>query len=252
MTATVRPYGDTTGDGRVQVSFTLPVDDDARGQAAAVALAEQMGLHPVFVAHQAPVTPGYTFFVVYGAVVHEVDLDALEVPERDWELLTPPEVDQVVRRILKRRCVVLGANIETDAHTVGLDAILSLKGFAGDKGLEHYREFEVHNLGAQVDSEELVALARERRADVLLVSQVVTEKDAHRHHLGRLVELLEQAGVRDQLIVVAGGPRLNPTLAVELGLDGVFGRGTVPSDVASFLAHELERRAGADTDEELP
>ena len=25
LTGIVRPYGDTTGDGRVQVSFTLPV-----------------------------------------------------------------------------------------------------------------------------------------------------------------------------------------------------------------------------------
>ena len=242
----VKPYGDTTGDGRVQVSFTLPVDDDPRGEAAALDLADQMGLHPAFVAHQAEVAPGYTFFVVYGAVVHEVDLDALDVPERPWARLTPPEVDQVVRRVLRRRCVLLGANIETDAHTVGLDAILNVKGFAGDKGLEHYREFEVHNLGAQVGSEELVRLAAERDADALLVSQVVTEKDAHRHHLGRLVRLLVEAGLREHLIVVAGGPRLTPDLADELGLDAVFGRGTVPSDVASYLAHELTRRHGSE------
>ena len=31
----VRPYGDTTGDGMVQMSFTLPVPHDARAEGAA-------------------------------------------------------------------------------------------------------------------------------------------------------------------------------------------------------------------------
>ena len=240
----IKPYGDTTGDGRVQVSFTLPLPAGPVADAAAVDLAEKMGLHPAFVAHQQEMTPGYTFFVVYGAVLHEVDVSQLTIEDVAWEKLTPKEVDQIIRSVLKRKCVVLGANIETDAHTVGLDAILSIKGFAGEKGLEYYREFEVHNLGAQVDSRDLVRLARERRADALLVSQVVTEKDAHRHQLGRLVTLLEEEGIRNDVIVVAGGPRLTPALAGELGLDAVFGRGTMPSDVASFLAHALAQRHG--------
>lgn len=245
MSRIVAPYGDTTADGRIQVSFTLPVEQGARGEAAAVALAEAMGMHGILVAHQEQMTPGYTFFVVYGASCHTVDLDALEVPERGYERLTPPEVDQVVRATLKRRAVVLGANIETDAHTVGLDAILNMKGFAGDKGLEYYRELEVHNLGAQVDSERLVELARQEAADIILISQVVTEKDAHKHQLGRFVGLLTDAGLRERTIVVAGGPRMQAAMAPELGLDAVFGKGTLPSDVASYLAHELARRAGA-------
>ena len=32
----VRPYGDTTGDGMVQLSFTLPVPHDKRAEGAAV------------------------------------------------------------------------------------------------------------------------------------------------------------------------------------------------------------------------
>src|SRR5947208_15216802 len=56
----------------------------------------------------------------------------------------------------------------------------NLKGFAGEKGLEYYREMTVVNLGAQVTVPELVARARAERADAVLVSQVVTQKDAHR------------------------------------------------------------------------
>ena len=40
----LRPYGDTMNDGKVQTSFTLPVKDDDKGAAAAVMLAQKMGL----------------------------------------------------------------------------------------------------------------------------------------------------------------------------------------------------------------
>ncbi len=50
----------------------------------------------------------------------------------------------------------MGACIGTDAHTVGIDAILNIKGFAGEKGLEYYREVKVVNLGAQVSVPQLV------------------------------------------------------------------------------------------------
>ena len=40
----VRPYGDTTGDGMVQMSFTLPLPHDKRAEGAALQLAKKMGL----------------------------------------------------------------------------------------------------------------------------------------------------------------------------------------------------------------
>ena len=74
----------------------------------------------------------------------------VEVVERDYALLTPKEVNAAIKRALRRRMVVVGGCIGTDAHTVGIDAILNIKGFAGEKGLEYYRELKVVNLGAQV------------------------------------------------------------------------------------------------------
>jgi beta-lysine 5,6-aminomutase beta subunit len=38
---------------------------------------------------------------------------------------------------------------------------------------------------------------------------------------------------------VVGGPRFDPAMAGELGVDRVFGRGTTPREVASYLAHAL-------------
>src|SRR2546430_16036835 len=70
----VRPYGDTTGDGMVQLSFTLPVPADKRAEGAALQLAGKMGMDPAMVVHSRPMGDGYTFFVVYGRVRHLVDL----------------------------------------------------------------------------------------------------------------------------------------------------------------------------------
>ena len=64
----IRPYGDATGDGLVQVSFTLPIAHDKRAEGAALQLAAKMGLEPAMVVHAKQMGPHFTFFVVYGTV----------------------------------------------------------------------------------------------------------------------------------------------------------------------------------------
>jgi hypothetical protein len=58
-----------------------------------------------------------------------------------------------------------------------------------------YHALEVRNLGAQVDNERLLAEARDFAADVVLVSQIVTQKDCHRSNLAALIDLAEADGV---------------------------------------------------------
>ena len=237
----VRPYGDTTGDGMVQLSFTLPVPHDARAEGAALQLAAKMGMDPAMVVHAKGMGPAFTFFVVYGRVNHLVDLSAVEVIEREYPLLAAKEVNLAVRETLRRKLVVLGACIGTDAHTVGIDAILNVKGFAGEKGLEYYREIKVVNLGAQVLVPDLVARARAEKADAILVSQVVTQKDAHLRNTRELTEAVRAASwpKPGRPLVVVGGPRFDVTATEALGVDRIFGKGTTPAEVASYLAHML-------------
>jgi beta-lysine 5,6-aminomutase beta subunit len=236
----VRPYGDTTGDGMVQVSFTLPLPHDKRSEGAAAQLAKKMGLDPALVVHARAMGPDFTFFVVYGQVNHLVDVSKVEVVERDYPLLTPKEVNGAVKKALRRRLVVVGGCIGTDAHTVGIDAILNIKGFAGEKGLEYYRELKVVNLGAQVAVPHLVARAREERADAVLVSQVVTQKDAHILNTLEMSAAFNEAYPRaDRPLLIIGGPRFDESQATELGVDKVFTRGTTPMEVASYLVSRL-------------
>ena len=240
MSDLVRPYGDTTGDGMVQVSFTLPVAHGPRADGAATQLARSMGIDPALVVHSKPVGEGFSFFVVYGPVRHLVDLSAVQVVERQYPLLTPKEVNAAIRARLRRKLVVLGACIGTDAHTVGIDAILNVKGFAGEKGLEYYRELRVLNLGAQVLVPELVARARAERADAVLVSQVVTQRDAHLHNTREMSAAFREAYPAGRCpLLVAGGPRFGAADPADLGVDRVFGKGTTPGEVASFLVHAL-------------
>jgi beta-lysine 5,6-aminomutase beta subunit len=236
----VRPYGDTTGDGMVQVSFTLPLPHDKRAEGAALQLATKMGIDPALLVHAKAMGPDYTFFVVYGSVSHLVDLRDVTVVERDYPLLTAKEVNLAIKRTLRRKLVVVGACIGTDAHTVGIDAILNLKGFAGEKGLEYYREIRVVNLGAQVPVPELVARARAERADAVLVSQVVTQKDAHIGNTSAMSAAFREAYPAGEVpLLVVGGPRFEEGSADVLGVDRIFGRGTTPGEVASYLVHEL-------------
>jgi beta-lysine 5,6-aminomutase beta subunit len=239
----VRPYGDTTGDGMVQLSFTLPVPADKRAEGAALQLAAKMGMDPAMVVHSRAMGEGYTFFVVYGRVNHLVDLAQVRVVERDFPVLAAKEINTLVKRRLRRKLVVVGACIGTDAHTVGIDAILNLKGIAGEKGLEYYREFRVVNMGAQVSVPDLVERARQERADAVLVSQVVTQRDAHLHNTREMSAAFREAipAARRPLLVV-GGPRFDELMAAELGVDRIFGRGTTPREVASYLVHAAGAR----------
>jgi len=238
----VRPYGDTTGDGMVQLSFTLPLPHDKRAEGAALQLAGSMGMDPAMLVHAKGMGPDFTFFVVYGRVNHLVDVSAVQVVEREYPLLTAKEVNQALKSRLRRKLVVVGACIGTDAHTVGIDAILNVKGFAGEKGLEYYREVRVVNLGAQVLVPELVERAAAERADAVLVSQVVTQRDAHLSNTREMSAAFREAfpaPVRPLLVV--GGPRFDESMVASLGVDRIFGRGTTPAEVASYLVHALAK-----------
>ncbi len=238
----VKPYGDTLGDGRVQVSFSLPTALDETAREGAKRLAAMMGLQEPAVVHAEDMGQGFSFFVVYGQCKHQVDLSSILVTKPDYEVLDKDHVNQLIAQTMGRQMVVIGATIETDAHTVGIDAIMNMKGFNGHKGLESYHEIRAINLGAQVDSEDLVARAIEEKADVILVSQVVTQKNIHLDNLTRLCDLLEAEALRERVILIVGGPRISHELAKELGYDAGFGSKTYAEDVASFAIHEWNAR----------
>lgn len=238
----VKPYGDTMNDGMVQLGFTLPVPAGDEASEAARQLVRKMGLNEPSVVYSKDLGVGYTYFVVYGKCTHTVDYTKIEVPKVDVEVLSKEEVEQYIKDNIKRKVVIVGACTGTDAHTVGIDAIMNMKGYAGHYGLERYEGIDAYNFGSQVPNEELVAKAIELNADAILVSQVVTQKDVHIPNLSQLVELLEAEGIRDKVVLTCGGPRISHELAKELGYDAGFGTGSFAEDVATFVVTEMVNR----------
>ena len=133
------------------------------------------------------------------------------VPKVESTVWSMEETDRFIDEHFGRNVVVVGASTGTDAHTVGIDAIMNMKGFAGHYGLERYERIDALNMGSQVLNEEFIAKALELKADALLVSQTVTQHE----------------------------------LAKELGYDAGFGANTYADDVASYIVQELARREQA-------
>ena len=222
----LKPYGDTMNDGKVQTSFTLPIKDDERGEEAARQIAKKMGLEEPNVAYHAALDKEFTFYVVYGSCVHSVNYEDIHVITVESDVMSMEDTNDYIREHIGRKVVMVGASTGTDAHTVGIDAIM----------------IEAYNLGSQVPNEEFIKKALELHADVLLVSQTVTQKDVHIQNLTNLIELLEAEGLRDKFVVCCGGPRITHELAKELGYDAGFGAGKYADDVASFAVTEMVKR----------
>ena len=238
----VKPYGDTMNDGKTQISFTLPVPCGDEAIEAAKQLMKKMGFENPLVVYYKELTKGFTFVNCYGSCTHTVDFTTIHVPKVESTVMGMKETDEYIREHVGRKIIAIGASTGTDAHTVGIDAIMNMKGYAGHYGLERYDMFETLNMGSQVPNEDFIAKAIEMHADALLVSQTVTQKDVHIKNMTELVEMLEAEGLRDKVILVCGGPRITHELAKELGYDAGFGMNSYADDVASYLAEEMANR----------
>ena len=136
-----------------------------------------------------------------------------------------------------RRLHIVAATVGEDEHSVGLHEILDIK----HGGIEKYG-FLCHDLGTSITIERLLDAAMEYKACAILISTIVTHAHVHEQHMRRLHELATQRGVRDRLLLLAGGTQVTDELARACGMDGGFGRGTTGRDVASFLVRTLRQR----------
>ena len=183
----VRPYADHLGDGLVQMSFTLPVPYSLAARRAALELAAKMGFEEPEVVHYEQLTEGYTYFVMYGRCTQSVDFAALQGEGFDIEYMSEDEIEHFAQTHLGRPIVVVGASTGSDTHSVGIDAMLNLKGYHGHHGLEGYRCFETYNLGSQVPNSVLLAQGDRgrRRRDPRLADRHPAEPARAQPHRAR-------------------------------------------------------------------
>lgn len=241
----IKPYGDRLDDGVIELSFTLPVAATPEAKEAAKRYVEKLGLKNVSIATMEAMGKGFAYFVVYGHAQHTIDFTKIHVPKIVMLEKGFSELKEYMSGHLERPIVVVGAATGHDAHTVGIDAIMNMKGYAGDYGLERYPLFKAYNLRSQLTNEQLLDKAVELGADAILVSQVVTQRDSHVKNLKDLKEAItKDRRISKDMITIVGGPRLDHALALKLGFDAGFGVGTKPSHVANFIVREYMKRKG--------
>ncbi|HON83181.1 MAG TPA: OAM dimerization domain-containing protein [Caldisericia bacterium] len=236
----VKPYGDTQDDGIIQMSFTIPLSLPLSREVAKRVVRE-MGLVDENIVYEKDIY-GFTFFIVYGKFNKYIDTSKIKIKVEEIKKLDYFEIEKIMEEKLDRKIKIIACTLGTDAHTVGLDAIINAKGYNGDNGLERYKGFEILNLGSQVPHEFLIQKIKEFKPNVVLISQTVTQKNIHLKNLTLLSELLEAENLRDKILLICGGYKITPELAHEFGYDMGFGANTYPSQVAYYIVNEVIKR----------
>ena len=161
-----------------------------------------------------------------GRVDFTIDIDELIIPPK-------PEVfteDEIREEIEKNPMKVVAATVGEDEHSVGLREIIDIK----HGGIEKYG-IECHYLGTSVPVEKLVDAAIEIDADAILASTIISHDDIHYKKMKKLHDLSVEKGIREKIILAAGGTQVSNELAIENGMDAGFGRGSNGDQVATFL-----------------
>jgi len=103
--------------------------------------------------------------------------------------------------------VVIGT-VTGDMHDVGKNVVATFLGGSG---------FEVFDLGLNVPDQDFIDEVRERKADILGLSALLTTTMPV---MGRIIKGLEEAGLRSGVRVIVGGAPVTQDYANYIGADG--------------------------------
>lgn len=218
------------GDGIVCVTLFVP-ESPAVAEAAALEMVQTMGLqNPQVISRRLMHPAEGSVFEIKGVLDKPVRVDQLSLLKEE-QPLSDDEIESWVR---PREIHLVAATVGEDEHSVGIREILDIK----HGGIEKYG-FKCHFLGTSVAIEKVLDAAVDTGSRAVLISTVVTHADIHKQHMRHLHGLAEKRGLRDGLVIVAGGAQVSSELARNCGLDGGFGRGKTGRDVASFIVRKL-------------
>ncbi|MDO8963890.1 MAG: D-ornithine 4,5-aminomutase subunit OraE [Coriobacteriia bacterium] len=229
----IKPEVEWSGDGYVVVTMFLPAGERV-AEAAALELGRAMNLVCPQVIHKQVMHPAEgTLIELKGRLEVAIDPATLVIPE-PAEMLSDEEIREfVAERGLK--CVA--ATVGMDEHSVGMYEIIDIK----HGGLEKWG-FTATHLGTSVPVEKLLDAAIEHAAQIVLISTIITHGDMHRDNMEKLADLAVEKGVRDKLLLIAGGTQVTDEQARAWGMDAGFGRKTKGIDVASFIVRNMRER----------
>lgn len=222
----VKPEMEWQGDGVILLTMFFPLSVDL-AKAAALQTAKQMNLMEAEVIHVEIMHPMEgTRVEVKGKVPFDINVASLKIEPKP-QLLEEEELKEHIRN---HPFKIVAGTVGEDEHSVGLREILDIK----HGGIEKFG-FECIYLGTSVALSKLVDAAIELSADAILISTIISHDDVHYKNMKKLHDICVEKGVRDRLILVAGGTQVTPKIARDSGMDEGFGRKTKGQQVATFL-----------------
>ncbi len=232
-TSAMIPEMEWMGDGIVMLTMMIP-ENRRTAEVAAVEIATKMGLaDPEVINREVLQDAEGTRIELKGKLGFDIDVSKLVIPPEPHYLSDDEIRADVEAHPLKIVCGTVGE----DEHSVGLREIIDIK----HGGIERFG-IEVHYLGTSVPVEKLVDAAVELKAEAILASTIISHDNIHYKNMKRIHELAIEKGIRDDVIIAAGGTQVIPEEGLKTGVDAAFGRNSHGIDVASFLIEERQRR----------
>lgn len=226
----VKPEVQWAGDGVIVLSMFLPVDEKT-SHFTSLKIARKFGLKEPEVIHKQIMHPAEgTYVEVKGIVPFSVDLEEIEMPE----IIPNLEPEYMERIVREKDLKVVAATVGEDEHSVGMREIIDIK----HGGIEKFG-FKCYYLGTSVPIDKVIDAAIEVDAKIILISTIITHGEIHRINMRRLNQLAIEKGIRNKVILIAGGTQIKDQMAKEEGMDAGFGRGTKGIDVASFIIRKI-------------
>ena len=229
----IRPEAESAGDGVVLLQFVVTEAEDVAREAG-LEIARRMGLDDPQVINLMPLHPSEGCFLeVKGKVGFDIRKAELKIPPKE-EMLPEDEIRAAIKQVGLR---VVAATVGEDEHSVGLREILDIK----HGGIEKYGAKYTY-LGTSVPVGKLVDAAIETGAQAILISTIISHNDIHRAQMRKLAEVCQEKGIRERVILIAGGTQVTRDMAAETGLDATFGRGTKGIHVVDAIVKTLKAR----------
>ena len=236
----IKPEMEWCGDGVVMMTMCIPANTRV-SEAVALEIGNKLGLdEPTVISKEVLQNAEGTRIEMKGKIPFDIDPSVLDIP-------APPhhQSDAVLYKEFEDHpMVVVCGTVGNDEHSVGLREIINIK----HGGIEKWG-VKVNYLGTSVPVEKLVDAAVELNANAILASTIISHDNIHYKNRKRINELAIEQGIRDKVIIAAGGTQVVPEEAREVGMDEGFGSDSHGIDVATFLCEEAMRRRGEEPPE---
>ncbi|MBI3037710.1 cobalamin B12-binding domain-containing protein, partial [bacterium] len=229
----IKPEAEWAGDGTILIQMFLPENEDV-AKAASLEIAKKMNLSEPEVINSQVMHPSEgTFLEVKGKVQFSIDRSTIKIQPKEV-LLPENEIRAEIKRIGLK---VVAGTVGEDEHSVGLREILDIK----HGGIEKFG-VSYHYLGTSVPLGKLVDAAIETGSQAILISTIISHNDVHRANMKKLDELCREKGIRNRIVLIAGGTQVTRDIANASGMDDGFGRGTKGIHVANSMVKILRTR----------